>query len=125
MLVDYFGLRYENWGKDAHAGEYAFIDRNRGEGTAPGAPKVVAMIPLYGFLEGDTLGLLMLAQPEDYARGAGAAAVRRGAHARRPRPARGHRGRRRRVSTRASAWAKANFLPLQRFDVRRRDSSDQ
>lgn len=35
MLVDYFGLRYESWGKDAHAGEYPFIARTPVEAPAP------------------------------------------------------------------------------------------
>ena len=27
MLVDYFGLRYESWGKDAYAGVYDWLSR--------------------------------------------------------------------------------------------------
>ena len=41
-------------------GDYPFIRRTRAE-------RRTAMIPLYGFLQGDTLGLLVLARPEDTA----------------------------------------------------------
>jgi len=53
MLRKYFGLTCETWGKDVYGGDYPWVAEER------------TVIPLYAFLEGDTLGLLMLAQPEE------------------------------------------------------------
>jgi hypothetical protein len=74
------------------------------------------MIPLYGFLEGDTIGLLVLAEPADSAEALcrklqSAASVRV-----RPleRPVLVHRGRRLPADVTVS---EANIGPLDRFDV--------
>jgi hypothetical protein len=74
------------------------------------------VIPLYGFLAGDTLGLLVLAQPEDTIAILGrklqsAALVRVAPLAR---PAVMHRGRR---LADGITVAEADLEPLDRFDV--------
>jgi hypothetical protein len=74
------------------------------------------MMPLYGFLEGDTLGLLILAREDETVaqlaeRLAASAAVR---VARRPRLEVVHRGR---VLDPAAKLAEAGVEPLDRFDV--------
>jgi hypothetical protein len=74
------------------------------------------MIPLYGFLEGDTLGLLILADEEDTTaaladRLEASAAIRVGACPRRRVIWRG------RVLDRASTVGSLGMQPLDRFDV--------
>lgn len=65
MVRNYFGLSYGDWGKDIFGGQYPFIDRSHK--IEPRSPKPTeikrtkieksAMLPVYGFLDGDTLGL--------------------------------------------------------------------
>jgi toluene monooxygenase system protein A len=71
LVRRYFGLAYETWGKDIYGGAYPWLvgrcssrsDAQPPRAAAPllapedGAP----LVPLYGFLEGDTVGLLVLA----------------------------------------------------------------
>lgn len=68
MLRKYFGLGFENWGKDIYGGRYPWLTRSekpRREWVEPVSVVAPAgrgaMVPLYGFLEGDTIGLLIFA----------------------------------------------------------------
>ena len=77
------------------------------------------MIPLYGFLQGDTIGLLVLADPEERVSALGerlASAARLRAAIDGP-VAIVFRGQ---ELDPAQTVAQAGFAPLQRFDVRRR-----
>ena len=53
LVQRYFGLDYDSWGKDAFGGDYPWLQ------------EAARVIPLYGFLEGDTIGLLVLAEEDD------------------------------------------------------------
>jgi hypothetical protein len=78
-----FGLDHATWGKDAFQGDYPWLDRTgvtkprpgeavpggNGEPARPpamgaGRPPVM---PVYGFAEGDTMGVVVLVRPDDTA----------------------------------------------------------
>jgi toluene monooxygenase system protein A len=67
-FLGYSGLTFDDWGKDAERGEYPWISRG---GPEPSARQRILvkearitpgkLTPLYGFVEGDTIGILVLA----------------------------------------------------------------
>lgn len=128
MLTRYCGLRHETWGKDAFGGDYPWLRRN-GKAAAPATPPPPAalprgdtpLVPLHGFLEGDTLGILVLAH-EDMTLGEVAGRLASAASVRvAPVPAAElrieHEGR---ILDPALTVAGAGLAALDRIDVRRR-----
>ena len=84
MLRQYFGLSFENWGKDVYGGRYPWINRvaldpateltlkDGIDRTSPASKAEIheearrgRLVPLYGFLEGDTIGILVFAYEND------------------------------------------------------------
>jgi YHS domain-containing protein len=80
LLRRSFGLDHASWGKDAFQGDYPWLDRAAklrpsdgppsGDGvrlppSGAGRPPVM---PVYGFAEGDTLGVVVLVRPDETAR---------------------------------------------------------
>lgn len=121
MLTRYFGLTEETWGRDVRGGRYPWIRRGprRPASVEPvtrigGVPD--RTVPLYGFLEGDTIGLLVFADAADRMEDL-AAKLERSAQVRvRPRP-----GGRVRVGGRLLPGRltveEAGLSALDRFDV--------
>ena len=85
LLRRSFGLDHASWGKDAFQGDYPWLDRTTAAAARPGpgeranghgngdASKPVAagrppVMPVYGFAEGDTMGVVVLVRPDDTAR---------------------------------------------------------
>ncbi len=72
LVQQYFGLSFSTWGKDVAGGCYPFIERQPRRRRTTEPPRVQArsglrgeLLPLYAFLAGDTLGLLVLAHEGD------------------------------------------------------------
>lgn len=123
MLRNYFGLGFENWGKDVYGGLYPWISRapkRPGADAGPGERVAVdkgPLLPLYGFLEGDTIGLLIFAYGADTVAELrdklAAAAVLRAP------PSRGAVFREGKVLPDGQTLAEAGLQPLDKFEVRR------
>jgi YHS domain-containing protein len=72
ILRNYFGLSFGDWGKDAFGGEYSFVHR-KGPTEPPPTPAADEMrgrmsgqmVPIYGLMEGDTIGLLIFAYDDE------------------------------------------------------------
>lgn len=122
MLRRYFGLTQQDWGKDAYGGDYPWLSRRPAADPAPGLHVAPApgnrgdAIPLYGFLQGDTMGLLVLAHAGDTVADLGDVLQRSAGLrvARRERIAVVRRGEP--LDPRLSV-AQAGLSPLDRFDV--------
>lgn len=78
LILRHFGLTQQDWGKDAYGGDYPWLvrpaaaepPRAQPAAASPGhvtstAGHLGSPIPLHGFLQGDTLGLLLLAHGQD------------------------------------------------------------
>ncbi|MFZ5893449.1 MAG: toluene monooxygenase [Myxococcota bacterium] len=69
-FLGYSGLGFDDWGKDAERGEYDWLARDasalRTSSTPPPHARSASerLVPLYGFVEGDTIGLLVLAHED-------------------------------------------------------------
>ncbi len=123
---DYFGLDPETWGKDLYRGAYPWLASAERVPPRPGAPRVpsapasaggAALVPLYGFVEGDTMGLLILADPSETI-GALADELQQAASVRvapRPRVRVVHAGR---ALDPGETPASAGIVALDRLDVR-------
>ena len=106
LVRQYFGLEHDTWGKDAYGGAYPWLDRERRR-----------LMPLYGFVEGDTLGVVVLAQEQRH-RGRARAQAREAA-ALRVAPAAGRARRVRGQPLGANVTvASAGLQALDRIDVR-------
>ncbi len=87
LLRRNFGLDHATWGKDAFQGDYPWLDRTsaaaarprpgetaNGHGNgdasrlAPPSAGRPPVMPVYGFAEGDTLGVVVLVRPDETAR---------------------------------------------------------
>lgn len=68
-FLGYSGLTFDDWGKDALGGDYDWLVRSQERAQREALPKEprsaeARTIPLHGFVEGDTLGLLVLAHED-------------------------------------------------------------
>jgi hypothetical protein len=79
------------------------------------------VIPLYGFLQGDTIGLLILVEEEETVRDL-AHRLQQAAHVRVARQARAEVWYKNRRLDPALTIAQAGFEPLERFDVVQKDA---
>jgi hypothetical protein len=84
LLRRSFGLDHASWGKDAFQGDYPWLDRTGvtkprpgqaapgGNGDAAKLPSSAVgrppVMPVYGFAEGDTMGVVVLVRPDDTTR---------------------------------------------------------
>ncbi len=60
LVHRYFGLNQQEWGKDVAAGEYPWLERR-----APPPGNLKMLVPLYGFVAGDSMGVVVLVQDHD------------------------------------------------------------
>jgi toluene monooxygenase system protein A len=75
LLRRSFGLDHASWGKDAFQGDYPWLHRSGGAVVARDVVKPTLssassppVMPLYGFVEGDSMGVVVLIRPDETAR---------------------------------------------------------